>query len=315
MKSRARKRKLIVAGLAQAAFLSLIACSFIACKGPARMAGQDKSATGDANAMRTPPVEVIAPLLQKESKFDHNRREHKSMLCSQCHHREERDPVNPIPKRPYHDACAKCHARENFLEASSSGLLCVGCHGKGAILSAQERATVTDFPKALNQFGLKRFSHQTHLDPNKMLSGTSSPKCDVCHRFDDRMIAASFPRHQECYSCHVHSAGQKLSGCGDCHAGAALAMRFDKGPGAATRHYNFKHSAHLRQASIGSNCVVCHKITDRLVGQSNGAALSDVARGVVTQGQRHQSACWNCHVQSREPVCAKCHLNGFPAKF
>src|SRR5215813_3885367 len=292
MISRARKRKLIVAGLAEAAILSLIACSFIACKGTARMAGQDRSATAAVKTTRTPPAEFIAPLLQKESKFDHNRREHKSPLCNQCHSREERDPVNPIPKRPYHDACAKCHARENFLEASSNSLLCVSCHGKGTIMSAQESATLTDFPKALNQFGLKRFSHQTHLDPSKMASETPSPKCDVCHRFDDRMIAASFPRHQECYSCHVHSAGQKLSDCDACHAGAALAMKFDKGLGDATRQYNFKHGAHLRQASIRSNCVVCHNITERPSGQSNGAARSDVARGAVSRGQRHQSACW-----------------------
>jgi Fe-S-cluster-containing hydrogenase component 2 len=196
-------------------------------------------------------------MLQKVSKFDHNRLEHKSAACNQCHLRGERDPANPIPARPYHDACAKCHARENFLEASSKSLLCVVCHGKGEIVSVQEVVAVADFPKALNQFGLKSFSHQTRLDPNKTPAGAPALRCGDCHRFNDGLTVASFPGHRECYSCHVHSAGRKLSGCGDCHAGAASAMRGDKAPGAATRQYNFKHGSHLRQESIGSNCAAC----------------------------------------------------------
>ncbi|MGE0126749.1 MAG: hypothetical protein AB7U82_01500 [Blastocatellales bacterium] len=284
--------------MAQIAFLSLVACD-----GPARTAGQNKS---------TPtviPVGVVAALLHEESKFDHERQEHKRLLCNQCHIRDGRDPANPIPARPYHDACAKCHARENFLEASSKSPLCVVCHGKGEILNVQESLAVADFPKTLSQFGLKQFSHQTHLDPNKMPAGTSPLKCGDCHRFDNRMVVASFPRHQECYSCHVHSAEQKLSGCGDCHADAASAMRLDKSLGAATHQYNFKHSSHLNQPSIKSDCAVCHKINS-----VTDATRSDIVRGATSQGQRHQSACWNCHVQAREPVCAKCHLNGFPAK-
>lgn len=302
MKSSARRLKLIIAGLAQIAFLG-----FIACNGPARTAEQGKPA---AAGISIPPVEIVAPPLQKESKFDHERQEHKSLLCNQCHVRDGRDPANPIPARPYHNACAKCHSRENYLEASSKSPLCVVCHGEGKILSLQEVVAVADFPKALNQFGLKSFSHQTHLDPTKMPNDAPLPKCGDCHRFDDRMIAASFPRHQECYSCHVHSAGQKLSGCSDCHADLASAMRLDKALGAATHQYNFKHSSHFKQQSIGSNCAACHKIN----ASPSDAARSDIVRGAVSQGQRHQSACWNCHEQSREPVCAKCHLNGFPAK-
>ncbi len=309
MKSAARRQRLIIAGVAYVVFLSINAC-----RGPAQKTGQDKLATAAASSTMTSPFEVVAPLLQKQSKFDHHRREHGNLLCGQCHRRDERDPVNPVPDHPYHDACAKCHARENFLEVSSNSPLCAVCHGQGRIMTAEERARVTEFPKSLNQFGLKRFSHQTHLDPNKMPAGTPLPKCGSCHRFDHRMIAASFPRHQECYSCHAHSAGQNLSACGDCHADLDSAMRLDKGLGAATHQYNFKHSTHLKQDSIKSNCVVCHRITERPADQLNGAGGSDIVRGVVARGQRHQSACWNCHVQSREPVCAKCHLNGFPSQ-
>jgi hypothetical protein len=178
-------------------------------------------------------------------------------------------------------------------------------------VSVQEVVAVADFPKALNQFGLKSFSHQTHFDPNKMPAGAPAPRCADCHRFNDRLIVASFPRHQECYRCHVHSAGQKLSGCGDCHADVASAMRVDKAPGAATRQYNFKHGSHLKQEGIGSNCAVCHKIN----ASPNDVTRSDIVRGVMSRGQRHQSACWGCHAQAREPVCAKCHINGFPAQF
>ena len=181
-------------------------------------------------------------------------------------------------------------------------------------MNALEKVAITDFPKALGQFGLKRFSHQTHLDPGRAPAGSSPLQCDACHRFDNRMITASFPRHQECYACHVHSAGQKLSGCGDCHIETGSAMKIEKNPGAATLQYNFKHSSHLNQPGIKSDCAVCHKVDERQAPSQGVDARSDIVRGVVSRGQRHQSACWKCHEQSREPVCAKCHLNGFPSQ-
>jgi hypothetical protein len=309
MKSATRKQKLIVAGLLHFAVLGVIACN-----GHTKTTERAQTTGTPIAAATLQLTNVIAPLLQKESRFDHARKEHKSMSCNQCHRRNEGDPTNPIPQRPYHDACVNCHAQENFLKASSQGPLCVVCHGKGTLMNALEKVEITDFPKSLDQFGLKRFSHQTHLDPSRTPSGSSPLRCDDCHRFDNRMITASFPRHEECYGCHVHSAGQKLSACGDCHVDLGSAMKFEKHPGAASSQYNFKHSAHLNQPSIKSNCAVCHKIDERQARLQDVGARSDIVRGVVTQGQRHQSACWNCHQQSREPVCAKCHLNGFPTQ-
>jgi hypothetical protein len=309
MKSATRKQKLIAAGLTLAVGICLIACN-----GPTRMAEQGKTTRTSTASDTLQSANVAAPLLQKESRFDHGRKEHKSLSCNQCHRRDASDPTNPISQRPYHAACVNCHAKENFLVVSSQSPLCVVCHGKGALMNTLEKVAITDFPKTLDQFGLKRFSHQTHLDPSKTPPGSSPPSCDNCHRFDNRMITASFPRHQECYGCHVHSAGQKLSGCGDCHVENGSAMKVEKNLGAASTLYNFKHSSHLNQPGIKSNCAVCHKINERQALLQGVGARSDIVRGVVSQGQRHQSACWKCHEQSREPLCAKCHLNGFPSK-
>jgi hypothetical protein len=310
MKSEARKRKLIAAGLA----LGAVLCA-MACHSRARPEGETRHETnaGAPPAVAPQPFQVAAALLQKESKFDHARREHKSVACSQCHRRDERDPANPIPGRPYHDACVNCHARENFLEASSKSPLCAVCHGAGTTLDALEKVALRDFPKTLGAFGLKGFSHRTHLDSSKAPSG-KAPSCGDCHRFDNRMSVASFPQHQECYGCHTHQAGQKLGDCGVCHVEAKSALRFERGLGATTFQYNFKHSSHLNLAGVKSNCAVCHKTNERPATPQSLDARPDIVRGVVSRGQRHQSACWNCHEQSREPVCAKCHLNGFPSR-
>jgi hypothetical protein len=188
--------------------------------------------------------------------------------------------------------------------------LCRVCHGQEAVLGAAEKAVLTAFPGQLRQFGLKPFSHQRHLDPQRWLANAAARKCDGCHRSEGRAEPASFPRHAECYTCHVHTAGQKLGDCSACHTGAATAMRFEHGAGAPSRLYNFTHAAHFRQASIGSDCAVCHK---PLAPAAD--AQSDIVRMRTPRGQRHQSACWTCHVQTREPVCTKCHSGGPPTNF
>ncbi len=130
-----------------------------------------------------------------------------------------------------------------------------------------------------------------------------SPRCDLCHRFEGRGNESSFPGHVECYSCHAHQTGQKFSACDVCHALKAEAVSFNPGLGAASTQYNFKHSSHVGKAT----CARCHKLAETAEGRK-----SDILDISTSRGQRHQSMCWGCHVQAREPVCGKCHISSLP---
>ena len=250
------------------------------------------------------PVPASAKTLPRFAAFDHQREEHRRLQCAQCHRRDEREPAQALPARPYHDACVSCHAREDFLATAAPAPFCRACHGTEAVMDAAEKPVLAAFPTRLRQFGLAAFSHRKHLDPGR----GPAPKCDVCHRFEDGREGASFPRHAECYSCHAHTAGQKQADCGVCHAPPATAMTYERGPAAAAARYNFRHASHFKQARIRFDCALCHQPL-----APAEAAQSDIARIRTGPGQRHQSACWKCHVQAREPVCTKCHAQGVPA--
>jgi hypothetical protein len=298
-----RKSKLIIMSL------SLLALTLLACRNSERMVQKKPDLKGADRILTS----SLVPVVERAAKFDHNQSEHKKQTCRQCHQRDEKSPTEPIPKYPYHDACVKCHTQENFLRTSGVGQLCTICHGQGELLSAQETVMLAAFPKKLDHFGLKRFSHQTHLDSRKMPPGTQLPRCDSCHlverRLDREMSEVSFPHHPECYRCHVHSAGQKLSDCGDCHTEAGASVKFDRGAGTSYELYNFRHASHLKQTSIHFDCRACHQMLE----SPSGGIQSDIVRISTARGQRHQSACWKCHLQSREPVCTKCHVGGPPA--
>lgn len=286
--------------------VSLLALTLLACRHAEKRMTPPPPTSGSFDP---PPAQVSAPVLERAMRFDHNQTEHKKQLCRQCHQRDDQRPMDPTPEYPYHDACVKCHAKEDFLKMPAARPLCLVCHSGGEPPGAQETARLAVFPKKSDQFGLKRFSHQTHLDPNKMLTGAPRPRCDSCHRLERELSEVSFPRHPECYRCHIHSAGQKLGDCGDCHLEVGAAMKFDPSAGAAYRLYNFRHGSHLKQATVHSDCRVCHQMIEPL----GEAPQSDIIRISTARGQRHQSACWKCHLQSREPVCTKCHLSGPPA--
>jgi hypothetical protein len=89
-----------------------------------------------------------------------------------------------------------------------------------------------------------------------------------------------------------------------CHALKAQAISYSPGPGAALRQYNFRHGPHLGKAT----CDRCHKMADAAAA----GRKSDILKISISRGQRHQSMCWSCHVQAREPVCSKCHISSLP---
>lgn len=242
--------------------------------------------------------------------------------CNYCHKRDSSEAnradvmvKHAAPRdtfQPYHDSCDKCHTEEDFTNGRPdrvSNPLCATCHtsAEGGILSIRDLEV---YPPRQDEFGLagfssarKGFSHKDHTDPQKMGDDAGLAKCDTCHKMTGG-VQASFPKHQECFSCHAHQAGQKLDQCGVCHIDKSAAVKYSPGMGTALSLYNFRHSSsHLRAAS----CDRCHKTTE----PSSGLQV-DIQQISTARGQRHSSSCWSCHAQAREPVCTKCHVGSLP---
>ncbi|HKY03458.1 MAG TPA: hypothetical protein VJQ56_01145 [Blastocatellia bacterium] len=287
------KRAVLVLAVALAA--ASVACR--EAKRPANTAAEAPSPAPQPAA--SSPFDIVdSAVTLKQASFDHARAEHKTKTgdCTVCHERRDNEIT---PKFPGHSACIDCH-QQDF--ASSASQLCAVCHKTPVEASAE----LISFPSKLKQFGLKGFSHKTHLDPEKIggqSTGAPAVECAGCHRFDSRGVEASFPRHAECYACHTHQAGEKLSECSACHAPAHAALRYTRGVGEPFRLYNFKHASHIKQAS----CARCHRSIE-----AASEAHADIQQISTARGQRHKSACWSCHTQAREPVCTKCHTGSLP---
>ena len=242
--------------------------------------------------------------------FDHFSSGHARVACEDCHTRSLNDPVSTEPRRPMHSACSNCHSAENYLTASTSEPLCVTCHPAGGTLDAKLRTQVLPFPKQLRQFGANAaFSHRTHTDEAKMAAHKANYGCGFCHTRGDDLAPQTLPSHAECYSCHIHEAGQKFGRCENCHAPANQSISFNRGQGAAGKDYNFQHATHEKRKD-GSliACNTCHPLT------ASPPRMSDIALPVPARGQQHQSTCWGtCHIQKDETRCGKCHVQGLPA--
>ena len=272
----------------------------LACGRSRPTANRAGPATPSPQATASPGDNIIgaaeSKVLDRDLKFNHNRPEHKRQDCSLCHQRTDNAAT---PRFPGHAACITCHAVDY---TSSNSKLCIVCHQ--VPLEAQPKMAA--FPARQMQFGVKEFSHKQHLDPAKMPPGTTVPRCDTCHQFDTGLIQASFPGHPQCYTCHTHQPGEKLAGCGGCHADQSVALKFNKGTGNALAFANFTHGGHFKQGSIQRNCDKCHHLLDR------DPQRPDIFQISTVRGQRHTSGCWSCHAQAREPVCSKCHVKGPP---
>jgi len=237
-------------------------------------------------------------VIERTSPFNHTRPEHqtKTKDCGFCHQRIDN---NVTPVFPGHSACIECHAKDFSNPASQ---MCVVCHKS----PVDAQGTRISFPAKMSEFGLKGFSHKQHMDAKKMAGETEAPKCSTCHTSTEG-AAASYPNHQQCYSCHIHQANQKLGECGICHADTKLALKYTRGKGSALSLYNFQHGSHTKKAS----CDRCH----RQIETAPKLVRADIQTISAGRGQRHTSACWSCHVQARESVCTKCHRGSLPFTF
>src|ERR1700730_13416962 len=132
--------------------------------------------------------------------------------------------------------------------------MCVVCH-KTPIDAEGSRI---EFPARLTQFGIKRFSHRDHANPEKMRDQMDAekmpegtPKCDFCHRFDEQVLKAMMHRHPEGYSCHSHRPNEEFAGCGACHIKKSEGMQYAVTLATPFSLYNFRHGPHLKKASCG----------------------------------------------------------------
>jgi hypothetical protein len=258
-----------------------------------------------------------------KSTYDHFRDGHKQLTdCGECHKRDTKNPAAPVSLQPgheywqpYHDACSRCHKTDrekyNLTEAGTTKAnpFCGGCHTDPPVaISADQtfKAKLLEYPKKNEEFGImggvKGFSHKTHMDQAKMGNDVNI-SCGLCHDVKSNPTQATFGKHQQCYQCHTHQAGQKLGDCGICHINATQAVKYSPGMGSAA-NYKFRHSAsHLKAAS----CERCHKTLE-----PPAEPRVDIQQISTARGQKHSSACWTCHVQKKEAVCSKCHTGSLP---
>jgi hypothetical protein len=290
--------KLTVITLAAILLITVIACR--SNKQPTANTAPPPPPTSQANANASQsPFEVKESLvIERKSPFDHTRPEHqtKTKDCGFCHQRTDNSVT---PTFPGHNACIDCHAKD-FTNTASQ--MCVVCHTS----PVDAQGTRISFPAKMSEFGIKGFSHKDHMNPEKMKGEGESPRCDTCHQFSNG-VNASFPAHQQCYSCHIHQANQKLGECGICHVNTEASLKYTKGTGTALSLYNFKHGPHIKSAT----CDRCH----RQIEKAPKEARSDILEISTARGQRHNSACWSCHVQAKESVCTKCHRGSLPFSF
>lgn len=282
----------------------ILAAGFAACRSTKQNLNKPIESSPPAAPVSQSPFEVVdSKLIDVVSPFDHNRKEHKAKTqdCGACHLRPGNDPT---PLFPGHSACMVCHSKD---PSDLQSKLCVVCHK----IPVDTQGTKIAFPGKLAQFGLKRFSHRDHENPEKMKGQMDAdkmpegaPRCDFCHRFDEQGLKASMPKHPECYVCHVHQPNDKFAACGACHASKPNAMQYGAMLGTAFSLYNFRHGPHLKKAA----CDRCHKTTEVPADQPR----TDILEINTARGQRHHSTCWTCHVQAKEPVCSKCHVSALP---
>ena len=289
--------KLTVIGLAVIILVTVAACR--STKQPtANTAPETPPAQANANTAPSPFNVKESIVIERKSPFDHTRPEHqtKTKDCAVCHQRADNSVT---PTFPGHSACIECHAKD-FTNTASQ--MCIVCHTS----PVDAQGTRISFPAKMSEFGVKGFSHKDHMNPEKMKGEGEVQRCDACHQFSNG-VNASFPSHQQCYSCHIHQASQKLGECGVCHVDTKESLKFTKGTGTALSLYNFKHGSHIKSAS----CDRCHRQTEK----ASKEARPDILEISTARGQRHTSACWSCHVQAKESVCTKCHRGSLPFSF
>jgi len=240
-----RGLRLIIIGAAAIFLISAVACR--STKQPTANKAAEAPQSAPQTAAAPSPFDVKeSAVIERTSPFNHTRAEHqtKTKDCAFCHQRLD-NSVTPV--FPGHSACNECHAKD-FTNTSSQ--MCVVCHKS----PVDAQGTRISFPAKMSEFGIKGFSHKQHMDPKKMAGETETPKCSTCHQSTEG-AAASFPNHQQCYSCHVHQANQKFGECVICHADTKLALKFTSGRASALGLYNFKHGPHTKKAS----CDRCHR--------------------------------------------------------
>jgi hypothetical protein len=281
----------------------ILFAAFWACRSTKQNLNKPIDSPPPAPVSQSPFDIVSSKVIDVVSPFDHNRKEHKAKTqdCSACHVRSTNDPT---PLFPGHSACMECHSKD---PSNVESKMCVVCHK----IPVDTQGTLIAFPAKLTQFGLKRFSHRDHANPEKMKGQMDAdkmtegaPKCDFCHHFDEQGLKASMPKHPECYSCHSHQPNDKFAACGACHTTKADGMQYGATLGTAFSLYNFRHGPHLKSAT----CDKCHKTIEVPTDQPR----TDILEINTARGQRHHSTCWTCHVQAKEPVCSKCHVNALP---
>jgi hypothetical protein len=325
-----KKTRRVKLGIVVLVLIAMVA----ACKSTQQNLNQNTTNTNTAPAPTPTPTPASQPgyvqvvnnkITGPKSTFDHFRDGHKQLTnCGDCHQRDKSKPTASVPNQPnkeywqpYHDACNRCHTvdREQYglkqTGTTKSNTFCAGCHQDPPVTTTAngvDKGNLLPYPNFATQFGIRGgkvtgligFSHKTHMDASKMTAGDPEVSCNNCHNVSANPTRATFPKHEQCFQCHVHQSGQAKADCTVCHVKTDESVRYSPGMVSAT-NYKFRHSqSHLRAAT----CSRCHQTLD-LPEQPR----VDIQQISTARGQRHSSACWQCHSQAKETVCSKCHTS------
>jgi hypothetical protein len=238
--------------------------------------------------------------------------------CTLCH-----VPVSDgsvTLKRPGHDQCMVCHS-DDFTQKLNPKV-CAQCHSEFPPTGAQD---LFPFPRYKGTRALLfQFSHKQHVDPKARLDAKTGFRadCTFCHKFNADGVFASFPRHEECATCHSKpgmtpqlTANMTAEMCRGCHTPEEIenprfseVRRFAGEHATATGQYvdiRFSHIDHFRRKNeFNIACTTCHYSIPESAGiqelslpmMIDCVQCHDAARAV--QASFRMSNCQACHIDN-----------------
>ena len=225
--------------------------------------------------------------------------------CADCHDaRAVKEGRVARPGTNQHAPCDDCHKAEF---AKPPGKLCKVCH-VAVDPFAKGNSPLQDYPeRGATRSLASTFSHQLHLDKDKMEDATGAHiACADCHVRDAKSRDPQVPGHAQCARCHDQQ--QKVKGklamekCAGCHPQRGVELT--RGRRFITGDLKFAHSTHeVDKNGAAVACTTCH------TGVEDSAERDDMAVPPMVR-------CAQCHEDSsrspdkvRMANCGVCHAS------
>jgi hypothetical protein len=238
--------------------------------------------------------------------------------CSTCHAPSKPGSVDFA--RPGHAQCIACH--QPAFEQDLNPKLCGQCHSDFPPTGADN---LLPFPLyAKKRALLFDFSHAKHVDSHARIDPKTGFRadCTFCHKFDEKGLFASFPRHTECAACHgsggatpTLTADSATEDCRGCHSPEEIEnpghtkqriMIADHVVSGVHVNLKFSHVAHFRtRDKYNLQCTTCHYAVPASTSLANLTLPKMVDCVGCHDGdkdmpeQSRMSNCQTCHIETQ----------------